>query len=353
MPVTVKVNGMTNSLVHQGSNGISIATIPDVCKTPTPGGPVPIPYPNISQSMSLAKGTTTVRADGGMMIAIKGSEFALSNGDEPGTVGGVKSSTFIKESTWITYSFDVKIERKGACRLTDKKFQNHENTVDLGGVQQLNVFVSGNAVLNLLCNIFCEARDRANKAGGRFKGTEEAKRLAKGKYADNLAKHGLKSEASLLMRTAKGTAEALGRKLYSANAVMARAKRAAAAMVGRKLASTAARKVVTKFIPIVNVASLALDVYEGAQLAKEAYDMVSKAMEGFDVVRVKPDMASFNPDGSVKEIHDFKFDYPSGGQDKFGKGQEKLYQELADGEKPNKVDLDSCNGCQSTGTVAA
>jgi hypothetical protein len=67
------------------------------------------------------------------MIAIKGSEYAMSVGDEPGTAGGVKSSTFKKESTWITYSFDVKIDGKNACRLTDKKFQNHENTVDLAG----------------------------------------------------------------------------------------------------------------------------------------------------------------------------------------------------------------------------
>lgn len=137
MPVTVKVNGVANSLVHKGSNGISTATIPDVCKTPTPGGPVPMPYPNISQSATLDKGTTTVKADGGMMIAIKGSEFSLSNGDEPGTVGGVKSNTFIKESTWILYSFDVKMEGQGACRLSDKKFQNHENTADLAGhIQQ-------------------------------------------------------------------------------------------------------------------------------------------------------------------------------------------------------------------------
>jgi hypothetical protein len=133
MPVTIKVNGIANSLIHKGSNAISAATIPDVCKTPTPGGPVPIPYPNISQSATLDKGTTTVKADGGMMIAIKGSEFSLSNGDEPGTVGGVKSNTFIKESTWILYSFDVKMDGKNACRLTDKKFQNHENTADLGG----------------------------------------------------------------------------------------------------------------------------------------------------------------------------------------------------------------------------
>ena len=132
MPVTVKVNGTANSLVHKGSNHVSMATVPDVCKTPSPGGPVPIPYPNISQSATLAKGTTTVKADG-MMIATKGSEFSLSNGDNAGVAGGVKSSTFMKESTWILYSFDVKMDGTNACRLSDKKFQNHENTVDLGG----------------------------------------------------------------------------------------------------------------------------------------------------------------------------------------------------------------------------
>jgi hypothetical protein len=133
MSVTIKVNGTVNSLVHKGSNHFSAATIPDVCKTPSPAGPVPIPYPNVTMSDSLDKGSTTVKADGGNMIAIKGSEFSMSQGDEPGTVGGLKSSTFKKESTWILYSFDVKIEGKGACRLTDKKFQNHENTVDIMG----------------------------------------------------------------------------------------------------------------------------------------------------------------------------------------------------------------------------
>lgn len=134
MPVTVKVNGVANTLVHKGSNAISMATIPDVCKTPSPAGPVPIPYPNISQSATLDKGTTTVKADGGMMIATKGSEFSLSNGDNAGVAGGVKSSTFMKESTWILYSFDVKMDGANACRLTDKKFQNHENAADLTGV---------------------------------------------------------------------------------------------------------------------------------------------------------------------------------------------------------------------------
>ncbi len=164
MPVTIKVNGVANSLVHKGSNGISSATIPDVCKTPTPGGPVPIPYPNISQSITLSKGTTTVKADGGMMIAIKGSEFSLSNGDEPGSIGGVKSSTFIKESTWILYSFDVKMDGQNACRLTDKKFQNHENTVDLAGVIQAPVVAAlGQETAEVVCTAVCDAKENGKQ----------------------------------------------------------------------------------------------------------------------------------------------------------------------------------------------
>lgn len=162
MPVSVKVNGTTNSVVHKGSNGISAATIPDVCKTPSPGGPVPLPYPNISQSNMLAKGTTTVKADG-MMVAIKGSEFSMSNGDQPGTLGGVKSSTFMKESTWILYSFDVKMDGKNACRLSDKKFHNHENTVNLGGEIQLP---TGVWVYDL--QIDCEAKKNDKRPGKKW-----------------------------------------------------------------------------------------------------------------------------------------------------------------------------------------
>ncbi|WP_206176984.1 DUF4150 domain-containing protein [Variovorax sp. RKNM96] len=138
---TVKVNGTMNGLVHKGGTWASPATMPDVCKTPTPGGPVPMPYPNVSDSGSLTGGSTTVKVDGGNMAAIKGSKFSTSIGDEPGTAGGVKSSTFKKASTWITYSFDVKIDGKNACRFTDKKFQNDENTVDAAGTVPLVVVV--------------------------------------------------------------------------------------------------------------------------------------------------------------------------------------------------------------------
>ena len=134
MAVTIHVNGKSNSLVHKGNSGITKCTLPDVCKTPSPGGPVPVPYPVIvSLSSDLAKGTKTVKIDGGNMVAIKGSEFSRCTGDEPGTAGGVKSSTNMKEATWILYSFDVKIEGKNACRLSDKMMMNHGNTACLAG----------------------------------------------------------------------------------------------------------------------------------------------------------------------------------------------------------------------------
>jgi uncharacterized Zn-binding protein involved in type VI secretion len=132
MSVTIHVNGITNSLAHKGCNGFTRCTLPDVCKTPSPSGPVPMPYPVIvSQSNSLSKGTKSVKVDGNKMAAVKGSEYSRCNGDEPGTAGGVKSSTNMKEATWLLYSFDVKIDGKNACRLSDKMMMNHGNTVCL------------------------------------------------------------------------------------------------------------------------------------------------------------------------------------------------------------------------------
>jgi len=105
-----------------------------VCKTPSPGGPVPIPYPIIiSKASDLANGTTTVKADG-QPCAIKGSEFSRCTGDEAGTAGGVVSNVNMKEATWITYSFDVKMDGQNVCRFSDKMKMNHGNTVCMAGL---------------------------------------------------------------------------------------------------------------------------------------------------------------------------------------------------------------------------
>jgi hypothetical protein len=126
MPSKVLANGMAIS--HKGSNGMVMAMAPDVCKTPSPAGPVPIPYPNIAMSSSLSDGTTTVKAEN-KMAAVKGSKYAQSNGDNAGTAGGVVSSSFMKEAEFILYSFDVKLDGKNACRLADDMTCNKKNTL--------------------------------------------------------------------------------------------------------------------------------------------------------------------------------------------------------------------------------
>lgn len=163
MSLTVNINGSSNgmSLAHKGSNGMAKNTPPDVCKTPSPGGPIPIPYPVIiSMASDMKEGTTTVKADGNM-AAVKGSELSKCSGDEAGTAGGVVSSTNMKEAKWLLYSFDVKLDGKNACRLSDKMTMNHGNTVCLAGFTQMTVNVTEK---DIKCAIQkCDKKDEDGK----------------------------------------------------------------------------------------------------------------------------------------------------------------------------------------------
>jgi hypothetical protein len=118
--VTVVVNMMTVS--HAGSNGTSIA-FPDVCKTPSPGGPIPIPYPNVAMSSDLADGTSKVKFDG-KSVAHKKANIKMSSGDEAGSAQGVVSNKIKGKATFVNYSFDVKVEGQNVCRLADPTQQN-------------------------------------------------------------------------------------------------------------------------------------------------------------------------------------------------------------------------------------
>lgn len=125
MPVTVGANKLT--LVHAQSNGVTIA-FPDVCKTPTPGGPVPMPYSNVAQSADTAQGTKKVKADG-QPFCVKDSNFKMSTGDEAGSAGGGVASSKIKgKAEFVMYSFDVKAEGKNVCRALDIMLHNDKNT---------------------------------------------------------------------------------------------------------------------------------------------------------------------------------------------------------------------------------
>jgi hypothetical protein len=131
MSVTININGLT--LCHKGSNGVSHNTVPDTCYN---AKKKPIDFDNEAYSSDLADGTTTVFADGGMMIANFGCNFAKSTLDEGGVGGGVRSGSNLAEAEFMTHSPSVFFEGMPACRLTDKMWMNHKNTVNMAGLVQ-------------------------------------------------------------------------------------------------------------------------------------------------------------------------------------------------------------------------
>jgi Toxin PAAR-like domain len=125
VPVTVGVNNL--SVVHRDSGGVTNA-FPDVCKTPTPGGPVPMPYPNVAMSSDTAQGSSKVSCDGNP-ICLQDSNFSMSTGDEAGSAGGGVVSNKIKgKAEFVNFSFDVKVEGKGVARAFDPMLHNDKNT---------------------------------------------------------------------------------------------------------------------------------------------------------------------------------------------------------------------------------
>ena len=135
MAASVNVNNRT--VVHKSSNGV-VTVFPDVCKTPSPGGPIPIPYPNVAMSKDTAKGSKTVKIDKNPVM-LKGSNFKTSTGDEPGTAGGgIISGKTKGKAEFVNYSFDVKIEGKNVPRFGDMMIQNKggvQNTAPIPEVQ--------------------------------------------------------------------------------------------------------------------------------------------------------------------------------------------------------------------------
>jgi hypothetical protein len=84
MPSTVFANqrGVAHKSSHQGA---TIAAFPDVCKTPTPGGPVPIPYPTAAGSGQ--QNTAASKNTSATAVSKNTSGYGTNLGDEAGSLG--------------------------------------------------------------------------------------------------------------------------------------------------------------------------------------------------------------------------------------------------------------------------
>jgi uncharacterized Zn-binding protein involved in type VI secretion len=89
----------------------------DVCKTPSPGGPVPLPYPNFAQNTQVSGSSAAKKVKILNKKAVLVTTFiTMSTGDEPGSAGGGVVSNKIKgKCTFKKGSAKVKIEGKKLC----------------------------------------------------------------------------------------------------------------------------------------------------------------------------------------------------------------------------------------------
>ncbi|HEX8702662.1 MAG TPA: DUF4150 domain-containing protein [Myxococcaceae bacterium] len=99
---------------------------PDVCLTPTPAGPVPIPYPNI------AMGPMGVPAAYKVLFMCTPAHnlstvIPLSNGDNAGVAMGVASGVVMGPARHLTGAFTVLVGGMPASRLTSMSLQNSTN----------------------------------------------------------------------------------------------------------------------------------------------------------------------------------------------------------------------------------
>lgn len=129
-----------------GASGMCMA-MPDVCNTPTPAGPVPVPYPNMGQtSMSLpSNNSVKVLADMMPTCTIM-SQIPLSQGDNAGVAMGVASGLVMGPVKYNMGSTKVLLEGKPATRLANPTGHNGMSPNAVGTMiapSQVKVMVMG------------------------------------------------------------------------------------------------------------------------------------------------------------------------------------------------------------------
>lgn len=121
---------------------------PDTCKTPTPGGPVPVPYPNIAMLNQANGGSCASKLKiENQKVLIASSTVTMSSGDEAGSIGGVISNMIKGPAKPKRSSSKVKADGKGVVFQTCTFGQNGNNANVPAGTlvscAQMKVKVSG------------------------------------------------------------------------------------------------------------------------------------------------------------------------------------------------------------------
>jgi hypothetical protein len=102
--------------------------MPDVCLTPSPAGPVPVPYPNLAMNAMALAATVNLKHLITMMPSHHmGTTIPASMGDNAGVAGGVASGMVMGPARNIRCSAKVITGGMPATRWLDNTMQNSTN----------------------------------------------------------------------------------------------------------------------------------------------------------------------------------------------------------------------------------
>jgi Domain of unknown function (DUF4150) len=103
---------------------------PNVCLTPA--GPALAPMVYVSMGMvMMAVGTAPTVLLANMMAVTLGSQIPMTNGDQPGTGGGVASGMIMGPAKYTKGSSKVRFGGQPAAMVTSTTMQNQTNTTGL------------------------------------------------------------------------------------------------------------------------------------------------------------------------------------------------------------------------------
>src|SRR5262245_6147720 len=99
---------------------------PDVCLTPSPAGPVPVPYPNVAMGPTAAPAQVKVNY---MFTPAHNMATSIpqTNGDNAGVATGVASGMVMGPSRHLTAAFTVLVVGTPATRMTSVTITNSTN----------------------------------------------------------------------------------------------------------------------------------------------------------------------------------------------------------------------------------
>lgn len=112
------------TVARKDSQWLVVFTLPDVCKTPIGGTPVPVPYPVVANLGQAAKPVEYAKANGKPLVVFDRSSLPKTMGDQAGKALGIKSNTVGSTCYPKDHSSTVFADKRWLVRARDKFWMN-------------------------------------------------------------------------------------------------------------------------------------------------------------------------------------------------------------------------------------